>query len=420
MKTIDDIQHFDFDTVPVDTGWNFPCEKELKIHRIHAYPAKFPAFVTTKAIEYARKEQLKTNAIADIFCGCGTTAFEAKRNNINYWGCDINPVATMIARVKSKKYQLLRLQKYYQSILDEYENSQKSNEYENANERLKYWYTESQYNNLAHLKSVILKITPNESEYCYFFLCAFSNILKASSKWLTKSIKPQVDPNKKILDVYSLFKTQCQAMFTANDETQSMNSSKTEIVTGNFLDNQWNIPTVDMIITSPPYVTSYEYADLHQLSTLWLGFTDNYKKLRDGTIGSCYHEYEFKDEISELNHTGENIVSQLMKHQKSKAKSVAKYYLDMQKVAKKVYAILDKQGIALFVIGNTEYKGIRIDNVRHLAESLSNSGFEKICVTKRKISGKILTPYRDANGRFTNDSSGRKIYSEEFILVGRK
>jgi methylase of polypeptide subunit release factors len=209
-------------------------------------------------------------------------------------------------------------------------------------------------------------------------------------------------------------------MFAANTEAQNMNHSKTEIVTGNFLDNQWTIPSIDMIITSPPYVTSYEYADLHQLSTLWLGFTDDYKKLRDGTIGSCYHEYDFNDKMRELNLTGKNIVTQLMQHQKSKAKSVAKYYLDMQNVAKKAYTILNKQGIALFVIGNTEYKGIRIDNVRHLAESLSISGFDKISITKRKISGKILTPYRDENGRFTNDSTGRKIYSEEFILVGRK
>ena len=31
-----------------------------------------------------------------------------------------------------------------------------------------------------------------------------------------------------------------------------------------------NDKEVDLIVTSPPYVTSYEYADLHQLSSLWL------------------------------------------------------------------------------------------------------------------------------------------------------
>lgn len=31
-------------------------KREYKIHRIHAYPAKFPAFITTKALEYANQD----------------------------------------------------------------------------------------------------------------------------------------------------------------------------------------------------------------------------------------------------------------------------------------------------------------------------------------------------------------------------
>ncbi|MDR0932038.1 MAG: hypothetical protein LBM70_03350 [Victivallales bacterium] len=46
------------------------------MHRIHAYPAKFPAFITTKAISYALENGLAPKRIADIFCGCGTVAFE--------------------------------------------------------------------------------------------------------------------------------------------------------------------------------------------------------------------------------------------------------------------------------------------------------------------------------------------------------
>lgn len=77
---------------------------------------------------------------------------------------------------------------------------------------------------------------------------------------------------------------------------------------------------------------------------------------------------------------------------KSKARSVAKYYLDMQIVAKKAHSILNNKGVALFVIGNTEYKNVKIDNAKHLAESLLDAGLEELSVTKRKISNKILTP----------------------------
>ncbi len=82
--------------------------------------------------------------------------------------------------------------------------------------------------------------------------------------------------------------------------------------------------------------------------------------------------------------------------------------------------MLNENGIALFVIGNTEYKGIRINNAKHLVESMLNIGYRDIEITKRKISNKILTPYRDKNGKFTTDKNSRKVYAEEFIVIGKK
>jgi methylase of polypeptide subunit release factors len=420
MIKINNILKFNFDTIPIDHFWNISKDKEFKMHRIHAYPAKFPAFITTKALEYANTQNVQINKIADIFCGCGTTAFEAKRNNISFWGCDINPVATLIAKVKSRKYQTVRLKKYLESILLKFFETPFNNQYLEANERLKYWYKEIQYNDLYHLKSIIYKETPENSDYRLFFLCAFSNILKPTSVWLTKSIKPQVDPVKTPADVIVAFKEQCNVMITANDEIENLSNAESVIVTDNFLNEDYNIPPIDMIITSPPYVTSYEYADLHQLSSLWLDFAEDYKELREGSIGSLHHVYNFNREWKRLNKTGNKIVSHLLDQKRSKARSVAKYFLDMQKVAEKVYSILSTNGMALFVIGNTEYKNVRIDNAKHLAESLFDAGFKEVLATKRKISNKILTPYRDDLGKFTTNSSGRKIYSDEFILIGRK
>jgi DNA modification methylase len=177
---------------------------------------------------------------------------------------------------------------------------------------------------------------------------------------------------------------------------------------------------VDLIVTSPPYVTSYEYADLHQLSSLWLDYTDDFRTLREGTIGSLYHNSDFYKNIKSLNNTGEEIVFKLYNKDKKKAKSTAKYFVDIQRSIKKSYEMLKENGIALFVIGNTEYKTIKINNAKHLIESMLNVGFVDIEITKRKISNKILTPYRDKEGKFTTDKNSRKAYAEEFIIIGKK
>ena len=420
MRELFDTKSTNFDLIPDDPFWNNSEEKEQKMHRIHAYPAKFPAFITTKALLFAEQNKIGISRIADIFCGCGTVAFESKRNNIPFWGCDINPVATLVARTKSCNYQQRYLNNYYQTILQDFNNIDKTNIDHKANERLMYWYDNQHYYELFALKKAIERNIPQYSNYRIFFQCAFSNILKSTSRWLTKSIKPQIDPNKKPADVIDAFQEQCKFMMAANIESNIKNKIHTDIITGNFLEGSLTPPVVDIIITSPPYVTSYEYADLHQLSTLWLGYAKDYREFRKGSIGSLYHIYDFDEELKRLNTTGTTIVSELLDKKISKAHSVAKYFLDMQSVTNKCYKMISDGGLALFVIGNTEYKGVRINNVKHLAESLQNNGFKKLYVTKRKIRQKILTPYRNSLGRFSTDSTSRKVYGEEFILIGIK
>ena len=164
---------------------------------------------------------------------------------------------------------------------------------------------------------------------------------------------------------------------SANDANDIIGSSISDITTGNFLDNSLQCPKVDMIITSPPYVTSYEYADLHQLSSLWLGYAHDYRDLRAGSIGSLQHVYNFDKELKRLNHTGASVVFRLIDRDKSQARSVRP--LGRPASRKEVpRGMLSTGGMALFVIGDTEYKGVRIENARHLSESLLESGFEKV------------------------------------------
>lgn len=409
----------DFESIDIDPFWNIGSETEHKRHRIHAYPAKFPAFITQKAIQYAIDHNININCIADIFCGCGTVAFESKRLGIDFWGCDLNPTAVLIAKVKSNSYEPQKIDNYYNKILGDYDKQYSYYEVsEDINERIYYWFSEQQIRDLCLLKKSIIENTPLKGKYKDYFLCAFSNILKSTSNWLTKSIKPQIDPNKQPLQVRQAFVRQCTIMNTAiTADSSNYKKSKTNIECKNALDIRKK-SFAELIITSPPYVTSYEYADLHQLSTLWLEYADDYRDLRQNSIGSMHNNIA-EESFSDLNHSGRLIFDELSRVDNHKAKNVAKYYLDMQKITKICKEALTQNGMVLFVIGNTEYKGVQIDNAKHLTESMIDSGFSQIMVTKRKISGKILTPYRDENGRFSSRANKRKIYSEEFIVIGR-
>src|SRR5204862_3226561 len=111
-----------------------------------------------------------------------------------------------------------------------------------------------------------------------FYFCAFSHVLKNCSRWLMKSIKPQIDGDKPKVDAFKIFNRHVQFMMKRNNQFYNL------LVKNNTIDTHakmllanstkklpLNTNSVDLIITSPPYVTSYEYADLHQLSLLWFG-----------------------------------------------------------------------------------------------------------------------------------------------------
>ncbi len=408
--------------VDVEDEWNFSNDTELTMHSIHTYPAKFPAFIAKKAFDYAEAEGVNITTVADIFCGCGTVALEAKTHERNFWGCDINPVATLIAKVKSESYDIDVIKNYYQLISDSYSKANSfDTAYENANERLKYWFTQNSYDQLLGLKRAIEDNVP-EGKYLNAFNCLFSSILKSSSKWLTKSIKPQVNPNKKEILVWEVFVQQYNKFIKSIEQMNgiSSNMSTISIENENFLEAT-NIPNVDLIISSPPYVTSYEYADLHQLSSLWLGYAKDYRDLRRGTIGSLYNSEGYTINMDLLNSVGKSIVADLVKTQRATAKvrSVARYYVDIQQAIHKCSQMLNNGGMAFFVVGDTEYKGVKIKNSEHLIQSLIDEGFTDIKAAKRRISNKLLTPYRDESGRFSSDKTSRTIYHEEFIISGR-
>lgn len=419
VRSIEDALHYEISQVQVEEYWNLGDTPELKIHSIHAYPAKFPAFIASKAIQLAYKSGIEVNTVSDIFCGCGTVAIEAKLNGVNFWGCDINPVATLITKAKTGNYSISKLEELYNFIQDTYSNSRTVYNYEESNERIRYWFKQEQFYDLSKLKEAIMSIPKGKYRTC--FECLFSSILKPTSKWLTKSIKPQIDPNKNIADVWKTFERQFRK-FTKCVSDMPQTQSNIEIVTCSILTKR-SLPKVDLIITSPPYVTSYEYADLHQLSSLWLDFTDDYTLLRKGTMGSAYNSETFNYDILELNETAREIILELKSNKKiskAKIKSIARYYIDMQKATEQCYKMLNPHGMALFVIGDTEYKGTQIHNSRQLVESLIKSGFREVTVSKRKIRNKILTPYRDENGKFTSNKDDREIYHEEFVITGRK
>src|SRR3546814_6615186 len=173
---------------PMTGFWDEAETPEPRLHRIHAYPAKFPAFLTERALAYGASQGLRIERVGDVFCGCGTVAHEARRAGLAFWGCDVNPVATLIARTKSTSCSGSILRKHGAAIVEAlHDASPRHGLTDTAARRLRYWFTPKAFEDLARLRNAIDAQVSARSKYRPISYCAFSAILKSCSRWQQRS-----------------------------------------------------------------------------------------------------------------------------------------------------------------------------------------------------------------------------------------
>ncbi len=166
-------------------------------------------------------------------------------------------------------------------------------------------------------------------------------------------------------------------------------------------------------------MTSYEYADLHQLSTIWLDFTEDLKQYRTRFIGSSSRP---KNHLVLRSEIANDVVLQMKDKSKKLSQEIGSFLLDMEQVFDESYRVLKPGGRCCFVIGNTSLKGVDILNAQIFAESIQYSGFTLDRIVKREIPSKILPQTRDKKtGRFASSPKATTVaYPVEYIVLGRK
>lgn len=420
------MRYISFDNIPENPDWAFESVRSTEqwTHGYHRYPAKFLPDVVRKIIEdYAQG----SNMIADLFAGCGTTLVEAKIHGISSVGTDINPVAQLITKVKTTPLPPDVLQRAYNAMVGLFDEYNEVNFAEiKKHERIDYWFTPSQKAKIAFLYEKVFRLNIDDDIKDFFYVC-ISHILKNCSWWLQSGTKPQKDPKKELADPFDEFCRHCKKMMGWNENFHNELNHRgySDVPCAIHLDDarHTSIPSgsINAIITSPPYVTSYEYADIHQLTAYWMEYISDIHEFRKKFIGSSY-----SGNIS-LTVSGskqaQKIVDALSEKSNHIARDVAQYFNDMQEVAKEMHRVLAPNGHACIVIGNTKIKEVQIKSAEVFYEFLRNAGLKKIEVIKRSIPHKLMPTLRDkSTGRFTKQDNPncKKVYPSEYILIMQK
>ncbi len=262
-------------------------------HGFHPYPAKFTPQLVNKYFNLYCKSG---DSILDPFCGSGTTLVEAALNGMNSVGIDLNPIAYIVSKAKTSKFSKKEVQiiEYFitevKDLLVNYDfkNELRIPEFPNRD----HWFQKNVSYELAKLKQKIEDIRYNEKVQNLFY-SAFSKIIVKVSNQDSEVRYTAKNKNHPNGIVYKSF------IETLSNYINVLTSNKHSIIASSSVfrgDSFEILKTIDndqfdFVITSPPYINTFDYYLYHKQRMFWLGY--DHRPVRKNEIGN-HHRIDTK------------------------------------------------------------------------------------------------------------------------------
>ncbi len=256
------------------------------IHGFHPYPGRFhPQLVGVILDELHRGEK---GVLLDPFMGSGTTLIEARRRGWAVWGNDLNPVALQLTRVKLLQLPTALRQALRRSLLAVAEYAGQKDEWiqHPQEEMLRKHYRPHTYVEMLSLWDVIQEFDPGiERDVAEMMLSAASTKFSALKSDSVQTVDPHKAAHPKGA-VFRWWSTKTYQLIEALEhEAKRSPHVKVDLSLGDALSlpQEWE-GGADLVLTSPPYPGTYDYASHHGLRSAWLGLSD--QDFRAYEIGS--------------------------------------------------------------------------------------------------------------------------------------
>lgn len=417
-----------------DNSWDFRTEDTKTTSQgIHNYPAMMIPQIAMRLIKsYSPK---KGGVLLDPFCGSGSSLVEARIKGLSSYGVDINPLARLIAKVKTTLINPDIVQKYISKLKSEIDNAYFSNSFSTDNfeipnfngNGIEFWFKKEVIENLSLLKNLILKISENNRDIRNLFLVSFSYTVRECSNTRSGEFKLYRIPEEK-LNNYNpdVFKTFIEKL---NYNYQAINNFYKECKKQNG-NNIWvkilnedtrqktSIPekSIDLIVTSPPYGdsrTTVAYGQYSKLSSEWLGLNNNKKDIDKISLGGqIVNSLENQLGSESLNTSLKDITEQ----DEKRAREVLSFYIDLDKCLAEIKRVMKPKGYVCMVVGNRTVKGVQIPTDKILVELSYKYGIIHKETIIRNIPNKRM-PSKNSPTNVKGELSSTMV--KEYIVILR-
>lgn len=366
-------------------NWDFTDEvTQYLTHTFHSYPARFIPQIPNLFIQLFTQEG---ETVLDPFAGCGTTLVEALLLKRKAIGVDMNPLACLISKVKTtliSHKDLLRIWEKVnemQSIFGiredcDVEYMTQTGSFDNVdmkfpNRKVSELFTPEVMEELRTIKNHIGELKDSES------------LFNLGLVVLSSTIRVVIE-SESHSSLYRIFRQKIKSIIaTLGEMNQRVNNVDVTIIHGDARCPSIPNSSVDLVVTSPPYVNALDYYRVHQYNMAWLGM--DYVAFRQQEIGGHSHFIM------------------------NRFRLLSEYLGDMLRAMIEMNRVLKHNSVCAIVIGNSSLEYELIESHKFFVSMASDIGFEVKKLLFRNI---------DVSRKYHNQDIGK--IDNEYIVVLQK
>ncbi len=419
-----------------DLANDIPVGERLT-HRLHSYPAtlfrSIPAFFL--AVPELAPDGI---TVGDPFCGSGTVLVEAMSAGFDSYGLDVNPLATLISRVKTRPLDPRQLATMHRQIVHQRDRYQDGAFEAPPVVNIQHWFYPHVIRQLAQICAALQTLPAGR--YLDFFRVCFSSCVRRVSlanprvsvpvrlrpdAYSTQSNLHDILTNRlhelRNIDVWEVFSQAvndnrirvAQLYSVPTPPTSTVRTGDIRTWSSSPFSREAPLPRCSLMITSPPYLSAQKYVRATSLSLNWLRLTppNSLRALERNTIG---REHINKDEyisFAPVPRTFRPRLAEIARINPLRAQITAHYIADLRRFFEQLPTWLTPEAHCVLVIGPNSVCG-RIFDTPGLVVGLAREyGFS--------LTLELLDRIR-SRGLMTRRHRGTPIIRREHVLLFKR
>jgi hypothetical protein len=366
-------------------------QTEIGNARIHPFPARMAPSIAFRALSTASGKCL---TVLDPMSGSGTTLVVARKLGHRAIGRDTDPLATLIARAWCSDVTPADLFRVARRVLRRAVQDQNKAPRQSSfprsvdaetREFLRYWFDVASRRELVCLARAISGVRRTGVRELLWCTLSRMIIVKDAGVSLARDVahsRPHRSFLKAPYKPFTRFEHSVRRVAAACQSFPRY-SCAPDIAYGDARKLDINSETVDVIITSPPYLNAIDYLRGHKFSLVWMKHSVvTLRQVRATNVGteiaapkaSCRNVEILLDRVGN--------VGRLPSRQ---AGMLRRFALDMNLVVSEYARVLKRKGRAFVVVGDSTLRGVFIRNSRILAELGKQHGLAVVSRRTRAI-----------------------------------